>query len=207
MEILVFQFGLKKCALMDQIKGLHRELGYGNPAFPRIPHTIPHEYYITRLGRERPFEQYKDALNFPNVVKPRPRFANSNREEEFIRKLHEKHAGEKQKEFERKVADIMTKKMSDSAAAASSKSKHDVAESVYNKPPGSAKGDHQQLLEDSHHNQAVNAANNNNSGQNNTGKPSRLEKQPLNPAKNKKGPNKSIPTPKQVNQRRKSSAR
>lgn len=77
---------------MKDIKELHRKLGWGTAAFPRVPQCIPHDVFIQRLGRDIPMELYKEALNFHHLSWPKGKFDNSEAEEALIKNLRDKDA-------------------------------------------------------------------------------------------------------------------
>jgi len=81
------RFGLNDEKLIAEIQRLQTEKGFGDPSFPRIPSCIPHDYYVRRLGRQNPFDIYKDALlhEAPNMGKKR--FDNTERENALRDKL------------------------------------------------------------------------------------------------------------------------
>jgi hypothetical protein len=77
------QFGLKKGKVLEEIKKLQEEKGFGDPSFPRVPNCIPHDYFVRRLGRQKPFDMYRDALLNEQPNLGRPRFEDTERENEL----------------------------------------------------------------------------------------------------------------------------
>ncbi|CAG7727683.1 unnamed protein product [Allacma fusca] len=64
------RFGLKPGPLLEEIKKLQQDKGYGDPSFPRVPNCIPHEFYVKRLGLHNPLDIYRQALESPSVLSP-----------------------------------------------------------------------------------------------------------------------------------------
>lgn len=81
------RFGLKKGVLMNEIQRLQTEKGFGDPSFPRIPNCVPHDYYLRRMGRMKPFNLYKEALNQDPPRMGRDRYEDTENELMLKKKL------------------------------------------------------------------------------------------------------------------------
>ncbi|ODM97360.1 Cilia- and flagella-associated protein 70 [Orchesella cincta] len=81
------RFGLKKGPLLDEIQTLQKEKGYGDPSFPRVPNCVPHDYFLRRMGRNKPFNLYKEALNQDPPQMFRSRHGDTENEMMLKRKL------------------------------------------------------------------------------------------------------------------------
>lgn len=88
------RFGLKKGALLDEIQRLQKEKGFGDPSFPRIPNCVPHEYYLRRMGRLKPFNIYKEALNQDPPGMARARYEDTENEKLLKKPIVEEPAME-----------------------------------------------------------------------------------------------------------------
>ncbi|CAL8130654.1 unnamed protein product [Orchesella dallaii] len=82
------RFGLKKGPLLDEIQSLQKEKGYGDPSFPRVPNCVPHDYFLRRMGRNKPFNLYKEALNQDPPQMLRARHGDTENEMMLKRKLN-----------------------------------------------------------------------------------------------------------------------
>lgn len=88
------RFGLKKGVLLDEIHRLQREKGIGDPSFPRIPNCVPHDYYLRRMGRVKPFNLYREALNQDPPRMGKDRYEDTETEAMLKKKLNMMMANE-----------------------------------------------------------------------------------------------------------------
>jgi tetratricopeptide (TPR) repeat protein len=120
------RFGLKPGPLLEEIKKLQEERGYGDPSFPRVPSCIPHEFYVKRLGLHNPLDIYRQALESPPVSRRSVLSMEEIRKSETWTKLPEYAGEQEEEEEEEEEMELLTKNSIRKISSGKSKVQPDV---------------------------------------------------------------------------------